>query len=168
MFTLSLLAALLLLQLISAVAGEQVPFKGYWNTWHIDKAGLDPLLGPIIRVEVTGTGKASHLGTATCESTDQVAVLATGLITATYTYTAANGDTLLLNATSQTVDFDPIAQRLDFEGEFEVVGGTGRFAGASGSGTLAGWAIFNQPFGGAENDGPGFFAFDGSLSVGGH
>src|SRR5262245_24529100 len=95
-FSLSIVAALLLLQPMGAFAEAQVPFRGYWNTQHTDTLDFDPSLGPIIRVEVTGTGKSSHLGAAECESTDQVAVLATGGITATYTYTAANGDTLLL------------------------------------------------------------------------
>jgi hypothetical protein len=166
MFAISFLAALPLVQLPVAAAGGQVPFHGYLNTWHIDRLGLDPLDGPIIRVKVTGTGRASHLGNTSCGTTDQVAVLATGSITATYTCTAANGDTLLLSLAGHIVGFDPIAQRIDFEGSFEVLAGMGRFGDASGGGTFAGWAKFDQPFGSAENDGPGFFAFEGWLSKG--
>jgi hypothetical protein len=163
--SLPFVAVLLLLQPLGAIADGQVPFRGFWNTRHTDTIDFDPSVGPVIRVEVTGTGKCSHLGAAECQSTDQVAVLATGGITATYTYTAANGDTLLLTAESQTVALDPIVGRISFEGTFEVLGGTGRFAGASGRGTLIGWALFNQPFGSPQNDGPGFFAFDGWLST---
>jgi hypothetical protein len=158
-------AAWLLLQPMGAFADEQMPFHGSWNTRHIDTIDFDPLAGPIIRVVVTGNGTSSHLGAAECESTDQVAALTTGRITAPYTYTAANGDTLNLSAESQTVALDPIAGRISFQGTLEVLGGTGRFVGASGRGTLIGWALFNQPFGSPQNDGPGFFAFDGWLST---
>jgi len=164
---LSILLATVLALPFATIAKGEVPFKGYWNTWHVDEPGFDPLLGPIIQVQVSGTGIVSHLGLASCESTDQVAILATGGITATYTYTAANGDSLMLKTAANTVDFDPILQKLSFEGTFEIVGGTGRFVGASGRGTLVGWATFNEPFGGAENEGPGFFSLEGSLSKAG-
>lgn len=149
----------------TASAKDEVPFKGYWNTVHHDTSGFDPVLGPIIAVEVSGEGKSSHLGVARCFTDDQVAILSTGAIISTYTYTAADGDTLLLQTVSQLVGFDPVAQRVDFIGNFAIVDGTGSFAGATGSGKVSGWAIFEQPFGSPLNSGPGFFEFEGVIST---
>ena len=59
----------------TAFAKEQVPFKGYWNTVHHDTSSFDPVLGPIIAVEVEGEGKSSYLGLARCFSDDQIAFL---------------------------------------------------------------------------------------------
>ena len=84
-------------------------------------------------------------------------MLATGAIIATYT--AANGDLLLLHLSGQQVGFDPVAQKVDFIGNFEIVDGTGRFEGATGSGALSGWAVFDEPFGSPVNSGPGYFEF---------
>ena len=149
----------------TAFAKEQVPFKGYWNTVHHDTSSFDPVLGPIIAVEVEGEGKSSYLGLARCFSDDQIAFLATGVILASYTYTAANGDRLLLQTASQLVGFDPVTQTVSFIGNFDIVGGTGRFEGATGAGETSGWALFEQPFGSPVNSGPGFFAFEGVIST---
>jgi hypothetical protein len=165
-FGLSVIAAVLSAQPIVAAAEGQLPFRGCFHTWHSDQSASDPLFGPVILVKVTGGGRASHFGEATCETIDQIAVLATGDITATYTYTAANGDTLVVKLAGRIVELDPIVPRIDFEGTFDVLEGTGRFHGSSGSGTFAGWAVFNEPFGSVENEGPGFFTFDGWLSDG--
>src|SRR5687768_1994693 len=128
----------------AALAADNVPLKGTFETVHHDTFGFDPLLGPTVAVVVNGAGNISHLGKTTAFTDDQFGVLATGVLSATYTFTAANGDTLEVWLLGDSeVDF--ATQTVTFSGAATVLGGTGRFANASGSGTFSGSAVFEEP-----------------------
>jgi hypothetical protein len=135
----------------STRAGNQVPFKGSFNT---DVKMV--LEFPFLHVFVTGQGNASHLGLTTAISTDQLVNVIDGSATATYTLTGANGDTVILAMIFQATE---IPGGVTFEGTYIVTGGTGRFAGAAGSGTLEGSAVFFD-----ESTGAGFFSVVGMIS----
>jgi hypothetical protein len=151
---------------LSVHATDQVPIKAAFNTVHNDTFGFDPELGPIAFAVVEGEGNLSHFGRATCFSDDQIAELATGLVYAVYTYTAANGDSLIMWMVS-SAEIDFVTLTATFSGEFVVIGGTGRFANATGSGITSGWAVFKDPFGLTTNHGPGYFEIDGHVSSSG-
>src|SRR5206468_1596383 len=86
----SLVLSGLLALTVDSYATDQVPLKGAFKTIHHDTFGFDLQLGPIVSVVVEGEGSISHLGQATCFTDNQIAELATGLLAATYRYTAAN------------------------------------------------------------------------------
>ena len=112
--------------------------------------------GNFLHVTVTGNGRASYLGKSTAFTDSQFVSLIDGSITATYTLTERNGDTLTLDFVAQGTNVDGGAT---FAGTYTIVGGTGQFAGASGSGFLAGGALFLTP-----TDGIGAFAITGTVS----
>jgi hypothetical protein len=95
---------------------------------------LTPLGPTSASADLEGTGNASHLGRFTFRSTALVDFAANkGL--ATWTFTAANGDTLTATATGHA---DPPATPpiLHVVETAEITGGTGCFAGATGSFTM--------------------------------
>lgn len=121
------LAMLALLCVAGPVAArDQVPFKGDFDGT-VTRAGAPP----IVMVDVNAEGHATHLGHFALDIPHTVNVV-TRIATGTYTFVAANGDTL-------TADFvghasptaDPTV--LYIEEEATITGGTGRFAGATGS-----------------------------------
>jgi hypothetical protein len=134
-----------------ASAKRQVPFRASFDTVFESTVNF-----PIVSVHVTGDGKATHLGRTTIETTDQVVNLLTGTATATYHFTAANGDEVV-------VEFDflalPTPTGFTLAGNWEITGGTGRFTNASGSGTLEGRADFTSATGGV-----GHFTMTGTIS----
>ena len=87
----------------------------------------------------------------------EVVNLATGEGTASYRFTAANGDDVLLTFVLLAIPTSPTA--FSIEGVWQVTGGTGRFEGASGSGTYVGQAEFVGPA-----DAVGTFALEGTIS----
>jgi hypothetical protein len=127
---------------VSAKPAQGVPLKG-------QSIGFDQEPGPPSgcpdgtswRYVSEGTGTLSHLGKMSflathCTVFDEAA--GTGSFgNGTITFTAANGDTLVI-AQSGTffMQGDPISGPFFafITGEWEVVDGTGRFAGAEGSG----------------------------------
>jgi hypothetical protein len=135
----------------SARAGDQVPFRAAFITEF--ESVVD---SPIAHISVIGQGEALHMGATTAVTTDQAVNLITGEATATYTLTAANGDTIVLELEFQVTFLLP---ELTFEGSYTVAGGTGRFAGATGSGSLRGSATFTGP-----NNGVGDFTVAGTIS----
>ena len=134
-----------------ATAGDQVPFRADFNTVFESTINF-----PFVSVHVTGDGEATHLGRTAIETTNQVGNLLTGATTATYHFTAANGDEIV-------AEFDfvalPTPTGFTFTGNWEITGGTGRFTNASGSGTLEGRADFTSPTGGV-----GQFSMIGTIS----
>jgi hypothetical protein len=134
-----------------AIAKDQVPFRADFNTVFESTLNF-----PIINVHVTGDGEASHLGRTAIETTDQMGNVITGATTATYHFTAANGEEVV-------AEFDfvalPTPTGFTFTGTWEITGGTGRFTNASGSGTLEGRADFTSPTGGV-----GQFTMIGTIS----
>ena len=129
-------------------AGEQVPFRGSLS----GTATVTPLGGPMVAVEISATGTATHLGRFTLRA-PHVVNQATLTAVGTYLITAANGDTITadLAGTAQMVEPPNVIAITETA---TVTGGTGRFAGATGSiqvtrmfnratgvttGTLEGW-----------------------------
>jgi hypothetical protein len=90
---------------------------------------VTPLAPPLISVNGQATGTAAHLGRFTV-TFPHIVNFALAQGTGTYTFTAANGDTL-------TADFTGTAQvgtaTTSIVEEAEITGGTGRFAAATGS-----------------------------------
>jgi hypothetical protein len=138
-----------------ASAGSQVPFRGAFSTEFVS-VFVPPPPFPSLHISVTGQGNASHLGATSAVTDNQVVNLDDGSATATYTFTAANGDTVVLEMVFQTTD---IPGGVSFAGDYTVAGGTGRFDGATGSGTLEGSAIFTGP-----NNGVGSASVTGTIS----
>jgi hypothetical protein len=134
-----------------ATAKDQVPFSAAFNTMFESTLNF-----PIISVHVTGNGEATHLGRTATETTDQEGNLLTGATTATYHFTAANGDEVVAE-----LDFValPTQTGFTFTGTWEITGGTGRFTNASGSGTIEGRADFTGP-----TSGVGQFSMIGTIS----
>jgi len=134
-----------------ATAKDQVPFHAAFNTVFESTLNF-----PIISVHVTGDGEATHLGRTATETTNQMGNVLTGATTATYHFTAANGDEVV-------AEFDfvalPTPTGFTFTGTWEITGGTGRFTNASGSGTLEGRADFTGP-----TNGVGSFTMIGTIS----
>ncbi|MBL8192037.1 MAG: hypothetical protein JNK38_28760 [Acidobacteria bacterium] len=120
---------------LPAWATDQVPFNASFTTEF--ETFLDP---PFFRVNVDGEGKASHMGRTTAVTRNQALNLITGLATATYTLTAANGDTVIIDMVVPVNIQTPTG--VQFAGTYTVIGGTGRFAGATGGGAISGSATF--------------------------
>ncbi len=149
--TASLILLLLTVAPSFVLAGKQVPFKASYTTQFQSVVAF-----PIVTLSITGEGQASHLGRSTAATTNQAVNLITGAATATYTLTAANGDTVVLELVFGTTN---VPGGVTFHGSYTVAGGTGRFAGASGSGSLNGSATFTGPI-----DGFGAFSVEGTIS----
>ena len=132
---------------------KQVPFNAAFTTVFVGDGNF-----PTAQFTVIGQGQATPLGTATTATTNQLVNLNTGEATATYTFAAANADTVVLEEKFLST-FDPTSGRVTFDGTYVVTGGTGRFAGATGSGTLSGSAVFTGP-----NNGIGSFTLRGTIS----
>ena len=154
---LSLMAmAALPLRSQAAQVDKQVPFRAAFTTEF--ESDVISEMPPIALITVNGEGQGTHRGKATAGTTNQLVNLDNGASTATYTFTAANGDTVVLEEAFQST-VDPISGRVTFEGTYEVTGGTGRFAGATGSGMLIGSAVFTSATGGV-----GSFTVTGTIS----
>jgi hypothetical protein len=153
----TVLAVLLALVVIPAFqrpasAGALVPFHASFTTEFSSSVAF-----PLVHITVNGEGQALHMGRTEASTTNQVVNLITGVGTATYTLTAANGDTVRIEMAVHT-EF-PSSTSVTFSGTYEVTGGTGRFSGATGSGTIEGSANFTSA-----SDGVGEFTLDGILS----
>jgi len=107
-------------------AGSGVPFKGNLH-------GAETTTGsfPIVSVHGNVTGDATLLGKFTAEYFDTVNVV-TASGTGTWTFTAANGDTVTAVGYGQA-HLPPTNGVLSIEEHWTITGGTGRFAGAAGS-----------------------------------
>lgn len=118
----------------SAAAGAQgapalsptavsVPFTGRLEGTQT----VTPLEPPFALVEGEATGHATHLGRFTVEFPHTVN-FATASGAGTYTFTAANGDTLTATFTGQA----QLGTVTSIVEQATITGGTGRFAGATG------------------------------------
>ena len=135
----------------SAWAKDPVPFRAVFDTAFESTVNF-----PFANVHVIGEGRATHLGLTAIETTDQVVNLLTGEATATYHFTSAKGDEVVVE-----MDFLALVTPtgFSFSGSWEITDGTGRFAKASGSGTLDGRADFTGP-----TDGLGHFTMTGTIA----
>lgn len=116
-----------------ACAADSVPFKGEVAGEAVSTAATPP---PLVLVDFSGTGNASHLGkfTANAEYFLNPTVFPTKLTVTdgVFTFIAANGDSIhgVFNGQGQFTG-DPNVITLDATAT--ITGGTGRFAGATGS-----------------------------------
>lgn len=108
----------------SSSAAQSVPFKGNLEGTQT----TTPLEPGSAFVDGSATGEATHLGRFTVEFPHTVN-FATRTGEGTFTFTAANGDTLIADFTGQAQP-GPIVSIVE---EATITGGTGRFAGATGS-----------------------------------
>ena len=170
----TILVALLLVMLgtstASAARGQphnEVPVKGTVTGEH----EVDRPPGPDGWIFTSsGTGQMSHLGRVDYSLEQASSFGPDGVIssTGTITFTAANGDELVVaqEATSQIVG---PGEGFTLEGTWTVVSGSGRFTHAMGSGSLdgvgdipGGEALFGLPDGFAEFNLRGEIAYDAS------
>lgn len=105
-------------------AAVAVPFKGSFEGTQT----VTPVQPPLAMVEGEATGQATLLGRFTVEFPHTVN-FATASGVGTYTFTAANGDTLTATFTGQA----QLGTVTSIVEQATVTGGTGRFAGAAGS-----------------------------------
>jgi hypothetical protein len=108
----------------SLMAANSVPFKGNFEGTQTST----PLQPPLASVDGSATGNATYLGLFTVEFPHTVN-FATRTGEGTFTFTAANGDTLTADFTGQAQS-GPIVSIVEHA---TITGGTGRFARATGS-----------------------------------
>jgi hypothetical protein len=140
----------------STRAGTQVPFNARFSG-EFTSEFVPP---SFLRVLVTASGNATHLGATSAVTTDELINLEDGSGTATFTLTGANEDTVVVATTFQTSVFPG---GFTAAGDYTVIGGTGRFSGATGTGLAAASGVFTGPTTGA-----GSLAFTGTISPPGH
>jgi hypothetical protein len=109
-----------------ASAAQSVPFSGTLT----GDVTVTPLTPPIASVVIDGWGVATQLGHFTV-SIPHLVNQATRIATGTYTFTAANGDTLTADFSGLATVIGPGVLSVAETGT--ITGGTGRFDGASGS-----------------------------------
>ena len=102
-------------------------------------ATVTPGTPPFLSVSLEGTGNATHLGRFTVDI-PHVVNTTNRTSTGTYTFTAANGDTLTAGFTGQATLTAPGV--LSVVETATITGGTGRFADATGSFSVE--RMFNQ------------------------
>ena len=124
----SLKAGLLLVAAAApTVAGDQVPFKGWFAGQTLSAVPTDD--PAVLLVTTGGGGEATHLGRYQFVS-PHLANLVTGEVIGTQYFTAANGDVLTADFSGQ---FQPApGGRLAARLTATITGGTGRFRGATG------------------------------------
>lgn len=125
------LAAVAVFGLTGAVAAQHpVPLKGTWQGSYTTTP-VPPFPPQFVDVVLTATGNATQLGRFTAVFPHRVnvsTVPSTGV--GTYTFTAANGDTLLADVVGHGMVVAPGLLHVVEMGT--ISGGTGRFADASG------------------------------------
>jgi hypothetical protein len=126
--TLALLAVLALAGPAAAERQEkQVPFRGVLE----GASTVTPRTPPFVSVNIEGGGHANQLGNFEV-SIPHVANRSNGTAVGTYVFTAANGDTLTADFTSQSTPTD-VPGVISVAVTATITGGTGRFADATGS-----------------------------------
>ena len=116
-----------------AVAGHRVPFLGVLRGVETDDGGF-----PFLVVQGTGTGIATQLGRFTYVNPHTVDLRTRSGCGFTWTFTAANGDTLTAGGCGQAtvVSGTPPTAVLSIAETANITGGTGRFTGATGGFTI--------------------------------
>jgi len=115
---------------------QQVPFHAVFVV--TTSAAANPAPCSQIRIDVAGSGIATHLGRFTtvqhhCTTAGDPLAFTDG----EYRFTAANGDQIYGTYAGRFVPIDA-AGNVAVDGRFTIGGGTGRFAGATGGGSAAG------------------------------
>lgn len=124
--------------LATSASDKQVPFKARFA--FATSVAANPSPCAEIRIDVTGSGVATHLGRfTTVQHQCTTAADPLSFTGGTYTFTAANGDTIFGTYAGQ---FVPIGATglFSIDATFTIDGGTGRFTGATGGGEAGGTA----------------------------
>lgn len=149
--TLPATALLAALTLGLAPPSPTKPFRANFATLFTSEVNF-----PFVNVDVIGAGHALHMGATAAVTNNQTVFIPTGVGTATYELTAANGDTVIVELIGTNV-FSPSG--VAFAGTYEITGGTGRFDDAGGSGAMSGTATNTGP-----TVGFGTFNLDGTIT----
>ena len=112
----------------AGAAQHSVPFKGTLQG-SFTATPVPPFPPQFVDVLLTATGNATQLGGFTAVFPHRVE-LSNRIGAGTYTFTAANGDTLVADVFGQATEVAPNVLRVVEMGT--ITGGTGRFADASG------------------------------------
>jgi hypothetical protein len=123
---LAILLAACALPLRRVAAAEQVPLRGTYATSSIITVNF-----PFVHISTDGVGAVSHLGRTTLHGELDL-LIGANTVTGTFTYTAANGDTLTGTISGFIPPPDPQGN-VEFDSAVTFTGGTGHFSGASGS-----------------------------------
>ena len=117
---------------VTAKDQGQVPFNA-----RLSGTSVLTFLSPTEVLEnFSGIGTATHLGSFTAEQQHTINLLTTEVLEGTFTFTAANGDTVLGTYNGLGTPLTP--GLIQFEGSFTIIGGTGRFSEATGEGDMSG------------------------------
>jgi hypothetical protein len=155
--SLALLFAAALLPLFGSqpvLAQGEKPFHANFTT-----KVISVVEGEFLHITVTGSGQANYLGKTKAFTDNQLVSLIDGSGTATYTLTAADGDTLVLELVVPPGGTINVDGGVLFSGTYTINGGTGEFSDASGAGIFAGSGLFLT-----ETDGIGAFQVVGKIS----
>jgi hypothetical protein len=112
----------------SAAGRCALPFHGV-----LDATESDQLTFPTLRVQLTGSGTATHVGKYTMTLETTVTLPQATSVGGVLRLTAANGDRINASVAGQAVVNGDIADIVEVA---TITGGTGRFAGATGSYTI--------------------------------
>ena len=110
-----------------AAAKDQVPFRGGLQG-DVTRSGAPP----VISVNISATGNATHLGRFALSIPHSVDV-GTRTAIGEYLFVAANGDTLTATFTGHSMPLTTDPTVLAIVEDATITGGTGRFADATGS-----------------------------------
>lgn len=144
-----------------ALAASAVPLRAAGPEWVLHEA-LHPDCGPgRLKVEVVGTGQASHLGRYTVVRQHCFNLATFAIEEGRFVQTAANGDELwgtYTGSTQAVLEFAPDGSPLVIviASPTQITGGTGRFYHATGAGHTRG--VFNV------GTKVGTFTFDGEIT----
>ena len=108
-----------------AAGGRELPLHGSVPGPEVSQAAF-----PLLFVEGAGAGNVTHLGRVTA-TWEREGSLIDGTLTATYVFTAANGDSLFVESVGQADLL--MAPDIHVLETATITGGTGRFTGATGT-----------------------------------
>lgn len=128
---------------------RMIPLKGQ-GVWEWDGTFLEPtercaVAGGNASTVYTGFVNVTHLGRSDVHMSACIDLTAWANIYTLETWTAPNGDKLVLYEQTRQGTERPIPAGSDFGFDFVVESGTGRFAGAAGEGLAHGTIVFDPP-----------------------
>ncbi len=132
--TIGLLLPLLFLLAGTSFAAPAAAEKQWHLRGSVQAVETNQVAFPILHVDGTGSGHATHLGRFTFTFQASVYIPASGATVAAH-LVAANGDSLFAEGTGQG-DLTVAPGMNQIVEQYTITGGTGRFAGASGSFTV--------------------------------
>lgn len=125
-----------------AQAAEYVPFKATCSKGSAVATVPNPN-EPILEISITGSGRATHMGAVTIQQHHYVNLIDMTFYGGTYTWTAANGDTIYGTYHGYNV---PTSTGFEIHGVFTIDGGTGELINAEGGGLASGIEFLSGTF----------------------